>query len=58
VISVGVGAPPPIKIDPETVNIFDWFNAIEDLFINTEVTTHDYLTKLFSNKYWRFEVYT
>lgn len=57
VVSIGVGAYNPIKIDPLNSNILYWYQNIEDLFINTEITTHVFMTKLLSERYHRFEVY-
>lgn len=41
--------------DLEVMNSFRWFENLEKILIDAEVTTHSDLTKNIANEYFRFE---
>lgn len=56
VISVGAGENKPVTINPNSTNALTWAFNLQDLIINTEITTHVFLTRLLSEDYHRFQV--
>lgn len=58
VVSVGAGTNPPVTIDPTSTNALTWGLNIQDLLINTEITTHVFMTARLAQDYYRFQVET
>ena len=58
IVSIGAGVTEVKKVDPKNVNAFSWILNLEDLIVNVEISTHDFLTKFLIGKdqYFRFQV--
>lgn len=56
--SIGAGSKTPVKINPNETNAFTWLLNLEDMIINTEITTHVFLTRELAEDYHRWNVVT
>lgn len=56
--SIGAGLSTPVTINPNETNAIYWLLNLEDLMINTEITTHEFISNLLAKDYHRWQVYT